>query len=127
MPPNHVVPAATALLRWNKMALRESDFISVIREVLSHEPGGRTAAADGCVDVLSHYSSVQVRALAVVLSSLSAIETSSEALEAQLNALLELGQTGFVAPEDLASVRNIHRVNLSQELSKYVSDLLQEN
>lgn len=109
------------------MTLRASDFVSVIREVISHDPSGRTVAADRCVDVLGHYSSVQVRSLAVVLSSLSAIETSPEALEAQLHALLELGQTGFVAPEDLASVGNIHRVNLSQELCKYVSDLLQEN
>lgn len=108
------------------MALSESAFVGVIREISSTDARRRTEGADRCVDVLRSYSTMQVRALATVLSVLTVIESSSEALEAQLNALLELGQTGLIRREDVASIENIDPWNLSNSLTEYVDDLLEQ-
>jgi len=99
-------------------------FIEIIRGVSSADPESRTGEADRCIDLLGSYSPVQVRALAAVLSSLAVVESNSNALESQLNALLELGQTGVVKSEDVGAVKNIDRSTLTHALAEYVEDLL---
>lgn len=108
------------------MSISDSMFIEIIRGVSSFDPEDRIEEADRCVDLLRSYSPVQARALAAVLSSLAVAEPDANALESQLNALLELGQTGVIRTEDVEAIKNIDRSNLNHALADYVEDLLEE-
>lgn len=82
-------------------------------------------AADRVPDWLGSYSESDVRMLAEVISTTATCEHDLNVMEAQLNALVELGSSGFGGPEYMPRLRDMDLTRLPRNLVEYVEDLLE--
>lgn len=82
-------------------------------------------AADEVTDELNSFSPAQAAAMATLLASAAACEEVEAALEAELNALVEITSTGNVTPWHLTPLSEIDLSEISPQLSQYVTDLLE--
>ncbi|MET8568620.1 hypothetical protein [Streptomyces sp. NPDC004783] len=105
--------------------MKSHDFIGVARTILVADARERERAADEVTDHVGAYTAAQVSALATLLAATAACETETSALEAELNALIEISSTGHVGLDHLSPLREIVLGDLPPQLRDYVGDLLE--
>ncbi|MFF8275432.1 hypothetical protein ACF05T_04815 [Streptomyces lateritius] len=94
-----------------------------MRNIAAPDPKVRESAADEVTDLVSVYSLADGRVLAGVLAAAAECETDPAALEAQLNAIIQLGS--LAEPEMVARLRDLDIERLPGELGDYVEDILE--
>ncbi|MGW0699642.1 hypothetical protein ACWD0A_09970 [Streptomyces sp. NPDC002867] len=109
------------------MALQADAMMELLRQVMDKDPRQRELAADRISDWLNSYSPFDGVLLAGVVSIAAACESDLDALESQLNSLLELGAGGFTSTEHLRRLRDIDTTRLPSNLRDYVRDLLEDS
>ncbi|MFE0187228.1 hypothetical protein [Streptomyces sp. NPDC058989] len=107
------------------MFVRADQFMEMLRCLTDQDARKRELGADKVTDWVGSYSREDGRMLVGVLSILAACERDHGALEAQLNALLELGAGGHSDLQSLAHLREIDLEVLPDSLGGYVNDLLE--
>ncbi|MFH9868969.1 hypothetical protein ACH4NT_23225 [Streptomyces lydicus] len=109
------------------MPVRADQLMEMFRYLTDQDARKRELGADQVTDWSRSYSQEDGRLLAGILSISAACERDHAALEAQLNALLELGANGLSDLQSMAHLREIKLEALPNTLSEYVNDLLEEN
>ncbi|MER6393169.1 hypothetical protein ABT236_32490 [Streptomyces sp. NPDC001523] len=104
------------------MSTISSRVLLFIRHATSSEPEHREAAADEVTDWASGSSPAICALLTGVLTMAAAQESDDAALEAQLNALLQLAE--FLDPEITVHLEDIDKAAHPAVLGEYVRDLL---
>ncbi|MER5774814.1 hypothetical protein ABT144_11055 [Streptomyces sp. NPDC002039] len=104
------------------MSTVSSRVLLFIRHATSTEAKCREAAADEVTDWASGSSPAVCGLLAGVLAIAAAHEPDDAALEAQLNALLQLSE--FLDPEIAVHLEDIDKASHPAVLGEYVRDLL---
>ncbi|MFB7515539.1 hypothetical protein [Streptomyces sp. NPDC056144] len=94
-----------------------------MRDITAADTEIRRLAADQVTDLVSAYSLADGRILAGVLASSAACEKDPATLEAQLNAIIQLGS--LVEPEMVAVLRTLDADSLPGALGEYVEDILE--
>lgn len=105
------------------MSVSASRLLAFMRNVAAPDPKVRESAADEVTDLVSVYSLADGRVLAGVLAAAAECETDPAALEAQLNAIIQLGS--LAEPEMVARLRALDIERLPGELGDYVEDILE--
>ncbi|MFE7585618.1 hypothetical protein ACFU5Y_29085 [Streptomyces gardneri] len=100
-----------------------AQLLALVRNIAAPDPRDRELAADQATDQVSGYSLTDGRVLTGVLSAAAVCETNPAALEAQLNAIIQLGS--LAEPEMVAPLMALDVENLPGELGDYVRDILE--
>ncbi|MFC8293007.1 hypothetical protein ACFUJ0_02185 [Streptomyces sp. NPDC057242] len=98
--------------------------LEFVRDITASNPKVRELAADRVTDLVSDYSPADGRVLSGVLAAAAVCEKDSGALEAQLNAIIQLGS--LAEPEMIESLLSLDRESLPGELGDYVKDILEQ-
>ncbi|MER5929831.1 hypothetical protein [Streptomyces sp. NPDC002054] len=102
--------------------MRPEELLQLIRKLVADDPQRRARGADELTDWIRLYTSTDGRILTGVLAIAAACESDAIALEAQLNAIIQLGD---LADDDAVSyVRSLESESLPPGLSDYVDDIL---
>ncbi|MEV6395023.1 hypothetical protein AB0M39_09645 [Streptomyces sp. NPDC051907] len=105
------------------MPIPSSQLLAFVRNIAASDPKTRESAADQVTDLVSGYSAADGRVLAGVLSAAAVCERDPRALEAQLNAIIQLG--ALAEPDMVASLQTLDVEALPGELGDYVRDILE--
>ncbi|MFE1907482.1 hypothetical protein ACFW96_27970 [Streptomyces gardneri] len=100
-----------------------AQLLALVRNIAAPDPRDRELAADQATDQVSGYSLADGRVLTGVLSAAAVCETDPAALEAQLNAIIQLGS--LAEPEMVAPLMALDVETLPGELGDYVRDILE--
>ncbi|MEU7294016.1 hypothetical protein AB0A76_12545 [Streptomyces exfoliatus] len=106
------------------MPIYASQLLELVRNIAASDPRTRELAADQVTDLISGYSLADGRVLTGVLAAAAACESNVGALEAQLNAIIQLGS--LAEPEMVATLRTLDVEKLPGELGDYVADILED-
>ncbi|MFG2148077.1 hypothetical protein ACGFRG_28380 [Streptomyces sp. NPDC048696] len=107
------------------MSVNSEQLLELLRDLVSSDARDRERAADRSTDWVSAYSEADGHMLAAVLSVCAACEPVHSALEAQLHALLALGEGGLTDTKTLTRLRAIDRGSVPGPLREYIDDLLE--
>lgn len=105
--------------------MKSHTFIAVLQGMTDADAHVRERTADEVTDLLNSFDPAQAAAMATLLASAAVCEKTEAALEAELNAIVELTSTGNVTPWHLAPLREIDLTEIGPQLSQYVADLLE--
>ncbi|MFE7116026.1 hypothetical protein ACFU99_11470 [Streptomyces sp. NPDC057654] len=107
------------------MSVDADRLVEVIRLIVDSDARCRELGAEKATDRVSEYSGDDVAVVASILSLCASCERDTSALEAQLNALLGLGASGWLQTENMRRLHNIDRETLPEPLGEYIDDLLE--
>ncbi|MFI0987682.1 hypothetical protein [Streptomyces exfoliatus] len=105
------------------MPISASQLLEFVQHIAAADPRIRELAADQVTDLVSGYSLADGRVLTGVLAAAAACESDPGALEAQLNAIIQLGS--LAEPDMVAALRTLDIEKLPGELGDYVMDILE--
>ncbi len=105
------------------MPVSASRLLEFVRNITAPDPKVRESAADQVTDLVSVYSLADGRVLTGVLAAAAACESDPGALEAQLNAIIQLGS--LAEPEMIETLRTIDVHEMPGDLGDYVTDILE--
>ncbi|MFD3723651.1 hypothetical protein [Streptomyces sp. NPDC058671] len=105
------------------MSVSASRLLAFVRDIAAPDPKVRESAADQVTDLVSGCSLADGRVLAGVLAAAAECETDAAALEAQLNAIIQLGS--LAEPEMVGRLLALDIEELPGELGDYIEDLLE--
>ncbi|MFD0353026.1 hypothetical protein ACFVHW_04640 [Streptomyces sp. NPDC127110] len=104
--------------------VQAEELLVILRGLVSEVPHQRALTADQVTDCVGSYSEADGRVLAGVLAVAACSEADATALEAQLNAIIQLGS---LADEGSVSyVKELEGRPLPGILSEYIHDILHE-
>ncbi|MFD3331055.1 hypothetical protein ACFWV1_00100 [Streptomyces sp. NPDC058700] len=95
-----------------------------MRDIAAPDPKVRESAADQVTDLVPVYSLTDGRVLTGVLAAAAECETEPAALEAQLNAIIQLGC--LAEPDMVARLRALDVAKLPGALGAYVEAIFEE-
>ncbi|MER6094482.1 hypothetical protein ABT154_01170 [Streptomyces sp. NPDC001728] len=105
------------------MQISAPQLLEFVRNIAAPDPKVRELAADQVTDLVSSYSLADGRILTGVLAAAAVCESDPGALEAQLNAIIQLGS--LAEPEMVAILRTLDVEKLPGGLGEYVTDILE--
>ncbi|WP_435975128.1 hypothetical protein [Streptomyces sp. Qhu_M48] len=106
------------------MPLPSSQLLEFVRNLTTPDSKSRELAADRVTDSVSNYSPIDGRILTGILVAAAVCESDPDALESQLNAIIQLGS--LAEPEMVAGLRVLDVEGLPGELGDYVRDILED-
>ncbi|MEV8534017.1 hypothetical protein [Streptomyces sp. NPDC051211] len=106
------------------MSLQPAHLLQLLRKLVADDPSQRALGADESTDWPNSYAPVDGRILAGVLAICAACESDPTALEAQLNAIIQLG--GLADEESVSYLKVLEGADLPDGLADYVHDILHE-
>ncbi|MFE9737538.1 hypothetical protein [Streptomyces sp. NPDC006477] len=106
------------------MSVSASRLLALVRDIAASDPHTRESAADQVTDLVSGCSLADGRVLAGLLAAAAECETDPAALEAQLNAIIQLGP--LAEPDMVARLRALDVEKLPPGLGDYVEDILED-
>ncbi|RSS54021.1 hypothetical protein [Streptomyces sp. WAC01280] len=107
----------------SRMPVSASLILEFVRNIAASDPRVRELAADQVTDLASSYSLTDGRVLTGVLATAALCEEDPAALEAQLNAIIQLGP--LAEPDMVAILQALDVDELPGELGDYVRDILE--
>lgn len=108
------------------MSVGDDGLLELVRKLLDSDSGVREDACGTVTDWVQSFDSREAQLLSIVLSSAARLETVPYCREAQLHALCELADTGFLDPEHISVLRLIDKGSLRGSEVEYVEYLESE-